>query len=84
MEGNMDLSTRVNYLNSLLDQGSITEEEYQQRTEPIRVASEIIKFVPSLQSYASLQLLLPLMTNSESLQFSTPGQTSTSQQSHLL
>eukprot|EP01127_Copromyxa_protea_P011444 TRINITY_DN2874_c0_g1_i1.p1 TRINITY_DN2874_c0_g1~~TRINITY_DN2874_c0_g1_i1.p1 ORF type:complete len:361 (-),score=67.22 TRINITY_DN2874_c0_g1_i1:201-1283(-) len=42
LEGNMDLSNRVNYLNSLLDQGSITEEEYATRAEPIRVASEII------------------------------------------
>lgn len=47
LEGTMDLSTRVNYLNSLLDQGSITEEEYAQRTEPIRVASDIIKYVPT-------------------------------------
>jgi ankyrin repeat protein len=39
----MDLSTRVSYLNSLLDQGSITEEEYFKRTEPIRVASDIIQ-----------------------------------------
>jgi len=42
LDGNMDLSTRINYLNSLLDQGSITEDEYAVRTEPIRVASEII------------------------------------------
>lgn len=39
----MDLSTRVQYLNSLLEQGAITEDEYAIRSEPLQVASEIIQ-----------------------------------------
>jgi hypothetical protein len=42
----MDLSTRVNYLNSLLDQGSIDEEEYERRAE---VLQNIGKMVGAVQ-----------------------------------
>jgi ankyrin repeat protein len=42
----MDLSTRVNYLNSLLDQGSIDEDEYQRRAE---VLQNIGKMVGAVQ-----------------------------------
>jgi ankyrin repeat protein len=43
LQGTMDISTRVDYLNSLLDQGAINEDEYQKRAEPLQVASDIIK-----------------------------------------
>jgi len=42
LTGTMDLSTRVQYLNSLLEQGSIDENEYQTRAEPLQVANSII------------------------------------------
>jgi len=38
----MDLSTRVNYLNSLLDQGAINEEEYQRRAEVLENIGKIV------------------------------------------
>eukprot|EP01125_Pyxidicula_operculata_P020905 TRINITY_DN7863_c0_g1_i1.p1 TRINITY_DN7863_c0_g1~~TRINITY_DN7863_c0_g1_i1.p1 ORF type:complete len:471 (-),score=121.91 TRINITY_DN7863_c0_g1_i1:53-1444(-) len=38
----VDLSTRVNYLNSLLDQGTINEEEYHNRSQDLRAISDIV------------------------------------------
>jgi ankyrin repeat protein len=38
----MDLSTRVNYLNSLLDQGAINEEEYQRRAEVLENIGKMV------------------------------------------
>jgi len=43
LTGVMDLSTRVEYLNSLLEQGAINEDEYAKRAEPLQVAQEIIQ-----------------------------------------
>jgi len=37
----MDLSTRVNYLNSLYEQGSINDEEYQKRAEVLQIVGKI-------------------------------------------
>jgi len=41
----MDLSTRVNYLNSLLDQGAINEEEYQRRAEVLENIGKMVAAV---------------------------------------
>jgi len=41
----MDLSTRVNYLNSLLDQGAINEEEYQKRAEVLENIGKMVAAV---------------------------------------
>eukprot|EP01124_Arcella_intermedia_P007200 TRINITY_DN14360_c1_g1_i1.p1 TRINITY_DN14360_c1_g1~~TRINITY_DN14360_c1_g1_i1.p1 ORF type:complete len:346 (-),score=51.97 TRINITY_DN14360_c1_g1_i1:14-1051(-) len=49
----MDLSTRVNYLNSLLDQGTIDEAEYQRRAD---VLQNIGKIVDAVQSGDARQL----------------------------
>jgi ankyrin repeat protein len=43
LTGVMDLSTRVEYLNSLLEQGAIDEQEYVKRAEPLEVAQTIIQ-----------------------------------------
>jgi ankyrin repeat protein len=38
----MDLSTRVNFLNSLLDQGSIDEQEYEARSQDLQTVAAIV------------------------------------------
>lgn len=43
LDGKMDLSTRVEYLNSLYEQGAINDDEYARRSEPLQVANEIIQ-----------------------------------------
>jgi len=41
----MDLSTRVNYLNSLMDQGSIDDKEYAERSADLQIILEIVNAV---------------------------------------
>jgi len=41
----MDLSTRVNYLNSLYDQGSIYDKEYSARSADLQVVLEIVNAI---------------------------------------
>jgi len=53
----MDLSTRVNYLNSLYEQGSINDEEYQKRAEVLQIVGKIAEAVQKGDD-ASLQTLL--------------------------
>jgi len=38
----MDLSTRINFLNSLLDQGSIDEQEYAARSQDLQTVAAIV------------------------------------------
>jgi len=68
----MDLSTRVNYLNSLHDQGSINDKEYDERSGDLRVIADIVSSIyagdvenlkPQLEENGHL---LPLIWENES------------------
>jgi len=53
----MDLSTRVNYLNSLMDQGSIDDKEYAERSGDLQIVLEIVNAVCE----GSVEKLQPLV-----------------------
>jgi len=53
----MDLSTRVNYLNSLYDQGSIDDKEYAARSADLQIIVEIVNAICS----GDLEKLNPLL-----------------------
>jgi len=53
----MDLSTRVNYLNSLYEQGSINDEEYQKRSEVLQIVGKIADCVMNGDDVTLRQLL---------------------------
>jgi len=53
----MDLSTRVNYLNSLYEQGSINDEEYQKRAEVLQIVGKIADCVQTGDDVTLRQLI---------------------------